>query len=116
MSEEEQVPAEEGAQGEMYRTESENETDGADAEAAENFLMSFSQAETTDLTPERALRYEWLTSSHLKGCKRSTQVGQLCIFATKAKISDMSELQELSATVATAQGGAKTAARRRQRC
>ena len=82
---------------------------GSDAEDADNFLLTFSQASTADLTTEKVLRYEWMQSKHLSQCKRSTQVGQLCIFASKAKIADMTEIQRISAEIATAESDGKPA-------
>ena len=43
---------------------------GSDAEGAEEFLRTWSQATAEDLTQERVLRYEWLQSVHLKECSK----------------------------------------------
>ena len=70
-------------------------------EEADQFLLNFSQASAEQLEGA-SLRNEWLSSKHMLGMSSSMQVAQLVIFASKAGLKEMSELQRLSGIVAQA--------------
>ena len=76
---------------------------------ADQFLLNFSQA-STDQLEGASLRNEWLSSKHMLGISSSMQVAQLVIFASKAGLTEMAELQRLSGMVAQADLHAKNAA------
>ena len=83
------------------RTQNSEDDNSDTMEEADQFLLNFSQVSKEQLEGA-SLRNEWLSSKHMLGINRSMQVAQLVIFASKAGLKEMSELQRMSGVVAQA--------------